>query len=138
MRATLLLALLTGVTGCISANSTTTRTASVETERLRALEARVARLEARPSDLEDEILALKVERAALVVSHDPSHSAVVTLDGRIRALEQTRKDERRARREQLARRLEVERQTLLATYTAESDQVRKLDAQIAFLKSDAP
>jgi hypothetical protein len=136
MRATVLLALLPAVTGCISANST--RTTSADGERIRALEARVARLEARPSDLVDEILALQVERAALLVTHDPSHESVLALDARIRALEQSQQDEIRARREQFARRLEVERKSLLVTHEAGHQRVRQLDAQIAFLRSGAP
>lgn len=132
-------ALLLGLAGCISANTTTTRSAAApapsERERISEIEARVARLEARPSDLEEEILAREVELVGLRTLYAPDHPSVTALEARIRVLGEARADQQRARRERMARRLEVERETLAATYAAEHQSLRKLDAQIAFLRS---
>ncbi len=108
--------------------------------RIRELEDRVAWLEeqAKAATLvEDEILALEVRRAGLLVTYEPSHPAILDLDRKIQALEKVRVLECRVRRQTMCERLEIERDRLLTTYTHDHDSVRRLDAQIAFLRSDA-
>jgi hypothetical protein len=132
---------LSGLFLCASGcRATTPPPSAAETERaqIRDLEDRVVRLEtrAKAADCVDEILALEVERAGLLVLYSPGHPTVAGVDRKIRAWKETEVVETRARREQMARRLEVEREGLLITYTPSHQSVRKLDAQIAFLRSD--
>jgi len=111
-----------------------------EGARVRELEARVAWLEAQVkvvAILDDEILDLEVRRAAMLVSHEPDHPAVLDLDRRILALGKVRALRERARRDAMCSRLEAERDVLLGTYTPDHPEVRGIDAKIAFLRSDA-
>lgn len=110
-----------------------------DASRIRDLEARIARLEtqAKTADLDDEILALKVERAGLLVTYAPEHPTIVGIGRRIEALERMRVEEDRARRDRMLRGMEVERDVLLVTYSPDHDSVRELDAKIAYLRSDA-
>lgn len=107
--------------------------------RVRELGARISALEAqaKTADLDDEILALQVERAGLLVTYTPEHPAILRIEHGIRALEEARVEDRRARRDRMLRKLETERQSLLVTYTPDHDLVRRLDAQIAFLETHA-
>jgi hypothetical protein len=109
-----------------------------ESARVRELEARVAWLEAQvkvAAFLDDEILDLQVRRAAMLVTHEPEHPAVLDLDRRILALGKVKDLEARAHRDAMCRRLEAEREVLLGTYAAEHPSVRTIDAKIAFLRA---
>ncbi len=106
--------------------------------RIRELEARVAWLEAQgraAGFLDDEILDLEVRRAAMLVTHEPEHPAILDLDRRIAALGKVRELEARVRRDAMRRRLEAEREVLLGTYAADHPSVRTIDAKIAFLSA---
>ncbi|MFI5401671.1 MAG: hypothetical protein ACHQ1G_01960 [Planctomycetota bacterium] len=132
MRFLLASALLLGI-GCVA----TSAPPDPDAARIRELDERVARLVgvARTATLvEDEILALEVERAALRVTYADEHPSLLKVDRKIEALESA--EEARARREKMARQLEAQRAELLVTYSADHDIVRRLDAQIAFLRSD--
>jgi hypothetical protein len=124
------------VLGCRTAPSPAAGDGSA---RIRELEARIEALEARAkaATADDEVLALEVEREALLVTYTPEHPRVLAVERRIQALEKMRTLESRQRREAMLRRFEVERESLLVMYTTEHDAVRRLDAQIAFLKADA-
>lgn len=126
MRHLLLLSALSVVSAC--------RTAPPPAQDLKDLEARVARLESRAPDLDDRILALEVERAALLATYDRGHDAVRRIDQRIAALERARAEEVRARRDHMRRELEARRAEALVTYSADHAIVRRLDVQIAFLE----
>jgi len=111
-----------------------------DTTRIHELEARVAWLEAQvkaATFVEDEILALEVERAARLVIYAPDHPAILDIERKIRALRKVHELDGRARRDAMLHRLEAERDVLLGTYTPEHPSVRKLDAKIAFLKESA-
>jgi hypothetical protein len=108
--------------------------------RVRELEARVAWLEAQvnvAAFLDDEILDLQLQRAAMLVTHEPDHPAVLDLDRKVAALEKVRALEGRARRDAMCRRFEAERHALLRTYAPDHPSVQGVDAKIAFLRSDA-
>jgi len=108
--------------------------------RIRELESRITWLEAQvraATFVDDEILSLQVQRAAMLVTYAPDHPAILGIDRKIQAIESVRALENRARRAAMLRRLEEERGVLLGTYTPDNPGVRKLDAKIAFLKSDA-
>lgn len=107
--------------------------------RIRELETRIARLEAqaKAADFDDAILALEVDHAGLLVTYTSEHPAILEIDRRIEALETSRAEECRARRDRMVHELEAERAQALVTYTPDHDAVRKLDAQIAFLERKA-
>ncbi|MCK6459574.1 MAG: hypothetical protein L6Q95_06725 [Planctomycetes bacterium] len=109
-----------------------------EPARVRELEARVAWLEAQAkvaSFLDDEILDLEVRRAAMLLTHEPTHPAVLDLDRQIAALGKVKELDARMRRDAMRRRLEAEREALLGTYTEDHPSVRTIDAKIAFLSA---
>lgn len=133
-RATRLLSVSVALVGCRSSPPAEDAAAA----RVRELEARVAWLEAKAktlSFLDDEILDLEVRRAAMLLTHEPGHPAVLDLDRRIAALGKVKELEARIRREAMCRRLEAEREALLGTYTTEHPSVRTIDAKIAFLRA---
>ncbi len=107
--------------------------------RIRELEGRVARLEEQPkaAGLDDEILALEVEREGLLVTYTSEHPRILKIERRIEALRKMRVEEDRVRRDRMRRRLEAEREVLLVTYAPDHATVRALDARIAFLATDA-
>ncbi|HEX5139090.1 MAG TPA: hypothetical protein VFY93_19130 [Planctomycetota bacterium] len=109
-----------------------------EDEHVRDLEARVAWLEtqARMSAfLDDEILDLELQRAAMLARREAGHPAVLDLDRKILALRKVRDLEEHARRDAVRRRLEAERETLLGTYTPAHPKVQAVDAKIAYLRA---
>jgi len=132
----LLVGLLLCGAGCHSTPPPATET---DNARIRELEARIARLEAqeKASSLDDEILALEVERAGLLVTYTPENPVVTKIERRIQALGKMRVEEGRARRDRMRQRLQVERDVLLVTYAPDHPSVIRLDAKIAFLKADA-
>jgi len=105
---------------------------------VKELEARVAWLEAQvkmSAFLDDEILDLELQRAAMLASHTPDHPAVLDLDRKIAALGKVRDLQEHAKRDAMRHRLEAEREALLDTYTPEHPKVQVVDAQIAYLKA---
>jgi uncharacterized protein involved in exopolysaccharide biosynthesis len=129
----LLLILLCGA-GCRTAPPPA---ADTDQARIRDLEARIALLEerAKATAPDDEILALEVERAGLVLTYAPGHPTLVKVDLEIDALQRSRAEEAVARRERMLRQLDAQRAQALVTYSADHDTVRRLDAQIAFLRA---
>ena len=102
------------------------------------LEDRIARLEtqSKAADLEDQILALEVERAGLLVTYTPEHPAVLRIDRKIETLRGTRNEGDRQRHAKMLRQLEAQRSQALVTHTPDHATVQRLDAQIAWLRSD--
>lgn len=131
----LLVGLLLCVAGCRTAPPPAADTADA---RIAELEARVAQLEAqeKAAGLDDEILALEVERAGLLVTCTPENPTITKIERRIQALGKMRVEEERARRDRMRQRLEVERSVLLVTYAPDHPSVIRLDAKIAFLKTN--
>jgi len=135
MRATWLLFAPVLLLGCRSAPP---QAGDAEDAHVKELEARVAWLETQvkmSAFLDDEILDLELQRAAMLVSHEADHPAVLDLDRKILALGKVRDLGEHARRDAMRRRLEAERATLLGTYTPEHPRVRTVDAKIEYLRA---
>lgn len=136
MRATLLLLASVLLVGC---RATPPPAPEPDSARIHELEARVAWLEAQvkaATVVEDEMLDLEVQHAAMLVTHTPDHPAVLNIERRIEAVARVHAFEERARRDAMRHRLEAERDNLLRSYTPEHPSVQKVDAKIAFLKAD--